>query len=330
MLRWGLLGTSFISETMAQAINADSGSTIQAVAGRRPEAVNSFCEKFPTQQTYHDYHALINDPTVDIVYIGLPNHLHHEYAIACAKAGKHALCEKSLSIDMQKTQAIVDAVSQSQIFFVEGLMYLHHPLLQKYVELLNDNVIGNVRTVSGQYCADIAQFVNRDGAGAIFNLGCYPASLLHLTVQTVFGSDIWSSFDLKAFGSISDKDGNICETAMTLALPNGVTAQLHTAETFGMFSEFVVVGEMGSLRFLSNPWLPEKDGNVIEITPFDGDAQRIEIMADGDAFYYQVKQIREALEQGKRIIGRPIPSLQDSFEIMQILTKWHDAARLSS
>ncbi|MFT7584901.1 MAG: putative dehydrogenase [Cellvibrionaceae bacterium] len=320
-LRWGILGTSFISETMGKAINEDSGSIIQAVAGRRQEAIDSFAEQFSVVCKYDNYQALISDPDVDIVYIGLPNHLHHTYVLDSIAAGKHILCEKSLSIDMQKSQKMIDSVSDSQLFFIEGLMYLHHPLIKKLVDLLQSNVLGKVRTVSGQYCADIAQFVNPAGKGALYNLGCYPLSLLHLVLQTAYGNDVWSDFDLTGIGNISTKDGNICEASLNLGFPNGVTARLHTAETYGMFSDFVIVGEKGSLRFDSNPWLPEKS-NKMTLTLFDEEPEPIRVTAEGDAFFYQVKHIREAILQGHKTLNRPAPRLQDSFEIMQILTRW--------
>lgn len=321
LLRWGILGTSFISETMAAAINADVGSTIQAVAGRRQEAVEDFAKKFSVSNKYDNYQALIQDSEVDIVYIGLPNHLHHTYVIEAARAGKHILCEKSLSIDMEKTQQIVAAVGNSKQLFIEGLMYLHHPFIRKLIEVLESNVLGNIKTLSGQYCADIAQFVNPDGGGALYNLGCYPVSLLHLVLQTVFGESIWSDFALNGMGNISKIDGNICEASLNLSFPNGVTARMHTAETYGMLSDFLIVGDKGSLRFDTNPWLPEKS-NSMTITPFDGESTKIDVPAAGDAFFYQIKAIRDAIKQGKTDLVRPAPRLQDSIEIMQILTRW--------
>lgn len=321
MLRWGILGTSFISETVAKAILADPGSSIQAVAGRRQSVIDTFAEEFAVPNKYNSYEELIQDPQVDIVYIGLPNHLHHTYILESVSANKHVLCEKSLSIDLEKSQLIVDAVTDSEVFFIEGLMYLHHPLMTKLVEVLQDNIIGDVRTVSGQYYADIAEFVNPDSKGAIYNLGCYPVSLLHLVLQTSYGSEVFDGLEITGFGSLSEKDGNICEASMQLRLPNGVVGLIHTAETFGMFSEFVVIGEKGSLRFVTNPWLPG-ELNTLELTSVDGERQQIEVTGDGDAFYYQIKNIRQAIEQGRRYIDRPAARLQDSFEVMSILSKW--------
>ena len=323
MVKWGILGTSFISETMAQAINNDHGSTIQAIAGRRKLATDAFAQNYAVPTKYTDYDELISDPEVDIVYIGLPNHLHHRFIQSAASAGKHILSEKSLSIDMEKTHQILEAVIGYDKLVIEGLMYLHHPFTQKLIELLNSKVIGNIRTISGQYCADIAKFVNPDGGGAIYNLGCYPISLLHLVIQNRFGDGIWADAGLKAIGKESKLDGNICEASLLIDFPNGVSATIHTAETFGMYSNFVIVGDEGSLQFETNPWLPERS-NLLMLTKFSGEKEQFPVNATGNAFDFQVTAIRNAIEQGKKQIARPAPSIQDSFEIMKILTQWEE------
>ncbi len=327
MLRWGILGTSFISETMAQSIENDEGSVIYAVAGRRMESAEQFCQKFSATKLYDNYSSLINDPDVDVVYIGLPNHLHHTYTIEAAEAGKHILCEKSLSIDPEKTREIAEAVNKSSGLFIEGLMYLHHPFTAKLVELIESGVIGEIKSITGQYCADIARFVNPESKGAIFNLGCYPVSLMHLVFQTTFGEDIWNNYKLSAFGSVSPKDGNICDTSLNIQLSNGVTARIHTSETYGdIFSDFSIIGEKGILRYQSNPWLPESSDNVIELKLFEQQPEPVEVTAESDAFFYQVKNIREAIKQEKQHYPRPLPRIQDSEEIMMILSKWEQAS----
>ncbi len=329
MLRWGILGTSFISDTVAQAIVNDPGSSIQAVAGRRQQAVDQFSDKFPVATGYTDFQALINDPEVDLVYVGLPNHLHHQYIIAALEAGKHVLGEKSLSIDMDKTQQIVGAVKKSPNFFIEGLMYLHHPLVYQLQQLIQDKAIGELKSISGSYCADIAQFVNPDSKGAIYNLGCYPISLMHLMIKTAFPESAFENYQLAAQGNLSEKDHNICNASLSLKLSNGLTARIHTAETYGMAHQFTLIGDKGTINLLSNPWLPEAKGNQIELKLYDQPAQLIELDAEGDAFLYQTRQVREAIEQGRQFLPDACPTIDDSQQIMQLLTGWESAARTS-
>ena len=49
-------------------------------------------------------HWYKKDESVDIIYIALPNHVHHEYVIKAAQNGKAILCDKSLSVDMDKIE----------------------------------------------------------------------------------------------------------------------------------------------------------------------------------------------------------------------------------
>lgn len=325
MLNWGIIGTSFISDTLAEAIGKDPESQVVAVAGRRPEAVGEFQRKYGVDAIYLDYDAFLANEQIDVVYIALPNHLHHTYVIKAATAGKHILCEKSLSIDMAKSDAALAAVAERGVFFMEGLMYLTHPLIDKLVSLLQSGVLGKLRTISGQYCADIAQFVNPGSKGAIYNLGCYPASLLHLVMQTVYGAEVFADYRLQAMGNVLARDGNVCDTTVQLRFANGMLARLHCAENYGETAVFTITGDAAELRFGTNPWLPTAKGNLIEIHRYGQGVEQIEVTAKDDAFFYEVRLVRACIEQEVLEAPRPAPRRSDSREIMKLLTGWETA-----
>lgn len=87
MLRWGLLGTGFISNATAEAIGASDGSVIRAIAGRNPDAVAEFQNKYDIPVAAHGFDDVINNLEIDVIYIGVPNHVHHTLSIAAAKQG---------------------------------------------------------------------------------------------------------------------------------------------------------------------------------------------------------------------------------------------------
>lgn len=324
MINWGILGTSFISGIMADAIEAAAGHQLYAVAGRSAANLEAFCQQHPAKQTFNDYAQLIADPDVDVIYIALPNHVHHEYIIQAARAGKAILCEKSLSIDMEKTEIALAAIKEHKVFFVEGLMYLHHPLIAELVTHLKSGILGDIRAITARYGADIAQFVNPDSRGAIYNLGCYPASLIHLVMQLSYG-DKAKQYQISANGR-RGLDGNIVETSALLTWPDRAVAHLHCVEDYGMFWDFSIQGSAGTLRIESNPWLPEAQANLITIEIYGQETQKIEVSAEGDAFHYQVQAVGKALKQNLQELSRPAARLQDSFEIMQLLTQWENLA----
>ncbi|WP_026973355.1 Gfo/Idh/MocA family protein [Aliagarivorans marinus] len=323
-LRWGILGTSFISGVMAEAIQLDGSSELYAIAGRSPEPRQAMAKQYGIPVQHDDYQALIDDPQVDIVYIALPNHVHHDYVVKAAQAGKAILCEKSLSVDMPKTELALAAVEQHQVFFAEGLMYLNHPLIATLCELVNSGEIGTLRAISAQYTAAISQFVNPGSKGALFNLGCYPASLVHLLLQQ---SGNLSDYQLQATGR-RGADGNICDSAATIQFANGITAQLHTAEDYGLHASFSVLGDKGSIELLNNPWLPSKE-NRLRVRHYEQPAREICVDAEGDGFLYQVRAILAALRAGNKQLARPAAGWEDSRQIMQLLSDWHSAAELA-
>ncbi len=173
-MRWGIVGTSFISRTVVQAIHASDGSEVHTVVGRDPGRLAAFADDFAVPHATTDLDTMLGDPDIDVVYIGLPNHKHHEATIAASNAGKAVLSEKSLTTTLADAEALTSAVAGNATFFVEGLMYLTHPLYRTVVDVLSDGRLGTLHSVSGRYAAPIAETVNAEGRGTIYNLGCYP------------------------------------------------------------------------------------------------------------------------------------------------------------
>ena len=322
--QWGILGTSFISGVMAEAIRQDGQSQIYAVAGRSPEPREALAKQYDIPVQHDSYDALIADPEVDIVYIALPNHLHHQYVVKAAEAGKAILCEKSLSVDMEKTDAALAAVVEHQVFFAEGLMYLNHPFTAKILEVVKSGQIGELRSIQGQYTAAISQFVNPDSKGALYNLGCYPVSLLHLIIEQCCGSEVVDSYTVSAMGR-RGQDGNICEAQANFKFGNSLMAQLHTAEDYGLHAEFTVLGSTGSLQVTSNPWLPDAK-NQLTVTQYEQTPEVIDVEAEGDGFLYQVRAVLKALDGNDVQLSRPAARPEDSRQIMKLLTDWEAAA----
>ena len=128
MLRWAIVGTSFISDTMARAIEASPGSVATVVVGRDAGRLEAFRDRHGIGRAVTNLEEALAAPEVDVVYLGTPNHVHHEATILAAAAGKAVLSEKSLTVSMEQADALLKSVRDS-VFFVEGLMYLAHPRL---------------------------------------------------------------------------------------------------------------------------------------------------------------------------------------------------------
>lgn len=326
MLRWAVLGTGFISNTVIEAIARSDGSRVDLVVGRNPESVHDMQSRHAIDRGSVSFDEAVGDPNIDAVYIGLPNHTHHELTVAASAAGKAVLSEKSLTTTMVDAHTLVDAVRANGTFFVEGLMYLAHPTMSRFVSILGDGRLGTLRSINAGYAANIAAVVNPAGGGTLYNLGCYPMSLTHLVVQAMFGDDAFADRDMVALGSINS-DGNVSQAAATMRFGCGVFASVHSTDDYGTASHFSVVGDNGVLRFVTNPWLPVAGANVIEWTSFDGASELITIDDPEDAFFHQTRLVERCVSSGALEANRPSPRLNDSLEIMQALTDWEAICR---
>lgn len=327
MLRWGILGTSFISDTMADAIATSETSCLQAVMGRDPGRLAAFASRHGIARRYGEIDALLADDTVDIVYVGLPNNVHHSAVIAAARRGKPMVSEKSLTVTMAEAQALADAVRTSGVFFMEGLMYLNHPLIAELGSLLRSGRLGQIRSINGLYAADIARFVNPAGGGTLFNLGCYPVSLLHYVLQTACGDDAFGRRKIAGQGNMSGTADTVADAAVSVRFSNGVLATLQSTDSYGMAWSFAIHGDKGVARFRTNPWLPVAGDNVIEVEIHGNAPEQIVVSTGLDAFQHQVLTAEAALRDGLAQAHRPSPRLVDSLEIMAFLTEWDACCR---
>ena len=325
-IKWAVIGTGFISNKAIDGMKQSSGSELYSVFGRQPDLVSDFQARHSIPHGTTDLDAVLADEAVDAIYIGLPNHMHHEVTIKAAKAGLAVLSEKSLTTTMDEADALLSAVSQSETFFVEGLMYLAHPLLQRFVEVLQDGRLGALRSINGYYCANIWDVVNPKGMGTLYNLGCYPVSLLQLTVQTMCAAETFTDRQMQGFGNLSS-DGTICDAACSVRFGNGVLATLQSTDSYGTGNDFSVIGDNGILSFVTNPWQPVAGRSTLKWSPFEGNVELIHVDDPFDAFYHQTKLVELHVSRGDREAARPSPQHKDSWEIMDFLTSWEASCR---
>jgi predicted dehydrogenase len=138
--------------------------------------------------------ALLADPTVDAIYISLPNHLHAQWIVRCAEAKKHILCEKPLTTNFAEAMTAVVAARYHDVFLVEAFMYRCHPQTARLVELIRAGTIGDVRLIQANFSynmhgpqEDIRQ-QNAAAGGGIMDVGFTRRSLSRNPTAAATGS----------------------------------------------------------------------------------------------------------------------------------------------
>jgi predicted dehydrogenase len=184
-LRWGVLSTADIGQRKwipgVRRAPQQRGEIV-AIASRDGATAARVAPDLGIPRAHDSYEALLADPEVEAVYIPLPNHLHLEWALAAAKAGKHVLCEKPLALTSADAEQMVAAAREAGVLLMEAFMYRLHPSWQAVRELIASGRIGRLQTVQSwfsYYNDDPRNIRNiRDaGGGALLDIGCYCVNL---------------------------------------------------------------------------------------------------------------------------------------------------------
>ena len=318
-VNWGILGTSPISEKIARAILESGTSKLAAVGGHSLHKAKNFAETFSIDNYYDDYQALLDDDELDAIYIGLPNYLHAEWIIRCAKAGKHILCEKPFVTSIWEAHEAIAAVKTAKVFCMEALMYRCHPFTAKLREIIQNKVIGDIKLINATYMADIAKIANPVRGGCILNLGCYPVSLVRLLIGK-------EPVEITAL-NIQDAKKQDRQASLLMKFDHEILAVVNTADHIGTYTQFNIFGTQGHLNVITNPWMPTRENNRImiyrndETIPFD-----VILNADKSLYTYEIDAVNQRILQldNQKIID--IVSLEDSWGNMAVLEAWQNQA----
>ena len=185
-LRWGILSTADIGRSkVVPAMKRAARTKIVAVGSRDAERAREYARELDIPTVHASYEELLADKDVDAVYIPLPNHLHAEWTMAAARAGKHVLCEKPLAMNAAEAARMVAVSEQEGVLLAEAFMYRLHPSWRRVLEIVRSGRIGRLMAVQSWF-----SYFNDDptnirnvvevGGGALYDVGCYCVNLSRL------------------------------------------------------------------------------------------------------------------------------------------------------
>ena len=125
-IRWGVVGTGGIANSMAGMIKMADASEISAVSSRRMATAQAFAAKHDVPSAFDSWQAMIDSDQVDAIYVATPTSVREEICIAAAKGGKHVLGEKPFA-SLPSVKRIVDACRDNDVAFMDGTHFVHHP-----------------------------------------------------------------------------------------------------------------------------------------------------------------------------------------------------------
>lgn len=274
-LRFGVVGTNFISDWFVQACARTNGRAVPtAVLSRSRETGEAFAARNGIEAVFTDPDAMAAE--VDAVYIASPNALHHPQAMRAIAAGRHVLVEKVMGTSVAQVTEILDAAARQGVVAMEATRHLHAPAHQLIRETLPRlGAVRQVRFAKCQYSSRYDRFRAGDiqnafdpalGNSALADIGVYvlePAIDLFGVPVTATGASVVLPNGFEGAGSMTLGYGALVVDLSWSKITAGVTPS-------------VILGEDGVLAIddLAEP-------SLIELRPRGGDP--VVLLEEADA-----------------------------------------------
>jgi xylose dehydrogenase (NAD/NADP) len=316
-LKWGLLCTANINRRLIPAIRAAERAELLAVSSRSQERAEDYAAEWDIPRAHGSYEAMLEDPDIDALYISLPNSLHAEWTIRAAEAGKHVLCEKPLALNVAECDDMISAAEWAGVVVIEAVMYLHHPLLLKARQLVQEGAVGRVTLVRGAFSffldrVNDVRWKPELGGGSLWDVGSYPVSFIRWIAgepAEVFGWHLPSSSGVDA------------SFAGVLRCKDGVLGIFDSGFRHPFRTEAEVIGTEGTL-VIEQPFIIGPESRILLRRGAEDEVEYI--VPEISAYQCEVEALTAAVLDGEDL---PVP-LASSRANVATLSALYESARL--
>src|SRR6516165_7928784 len=127
---------------------------VVAISDIDKDRLHQVANQFRIGRRYPDFHALLEDPVVDVVAVCVPAQLHAEAALAALESGKHLFIEKPLALNMDDSDRLIKRASQSHSKVMVGFNLRRHRLTRKTLAVIEKGTLGSIEAVRSVLTTD--------------------------------------------------------------------------------------------------------------------------------------------------------------------------------
>lgn len=312
MIRFGVIGTSWITEDFIECGKMSSEFSLEAVYSRTEDKAREFAAKHQAKYFFTDLLEMAQSDVIDAVYIASPNSLHKEQSLIFINNKKHVLCEKTIASNAIEFKEMVDRAKANKVVLMEAMKSTCTPNYKVLKEALNK--IGKVRRYFASYCQYSSRYdlykeggnpniFNKDfSAGSVMDIGIYciyPCIDLFGKPKQIFSSSVNLDSGVDGMGSVimqySDMDAVI----------------MHSKITNSTLS-CEIQGEGGSI-YVDKIQTPKK----IEIVYNNGQIEDLTVGQREDTMFYEVQEFINTITTNK--IESDVNSHKLSGDVLEVL-----------
>ncbi|WP_026699808.1 Gfo/Idh/MocA family protein [Salibacterium aidingense] len=317
-VNWGILSTAAIAKkqvipALQQADNAEPAA-VASGSGKAAE----LARQYDIPKAYENYEELLDDPEIDIVYIPLPNGLHAKWVKEAAKRGKHVLCEKPAALTAEEAQDMIRFCEESNVLFMEALMYQFQPQYQRVKEIIASGEIGEVKLMRSSFTFMLEELEGNIrmsralGGGSLYDIGCY---CIH-AIRHILDSE---PVKVYAAEERHPEYGVDMSAVVTMTMRNGVNAYFDCGMNMTERNTYEVVGTKGTIEGAA-AYVPQPDGEC-RLTITNENMETREENISGYYYTIGVEYLSNCVINGMKPEFKP----ENTIKNMKVLDACHES-----
>jgi len=335
-VNWGIIGLGRIAEVFSNAFGEAENAQLLAVASREQKKLNHFKNHFNLESKFlfDNYEDLISCDDIDIVYIALPNSLHHQWIIECIKNKKNILVEKPATLTFAEAIDIKRNLDNKNLFFGEAFMYRYLPQINLVINTIKNKEIGNLLSMETSFGMNLLtkkkffllkkkkkidhkerKFNKKLGGGCIFDLGCYSSSFSLLIASLIDNHNI-NNLKLINIQNEMGETGVDIDSYAEILFENGFKSKIQSSFKRNLGNQSTITGDKGSL-IINDTW----KGNRI-IKKIDNYNEELELNTFKNIYTHQIIQISKNIINNENRPNFPGMNLDETILNSKIIEKW--------
>lgn len=178
ILRAGLIGCGSLGRTHSQALADLEGMKMVAFCDVRPEGAQALCDQFGGDYATTEARQVLEDPSLQAIYICTHHDTHAELCIAAAEQGKHLMVEKPLALTVEECIAVDRAITASGVKCFTAFKMRYYELINKAREIIPEPLLVTMQMTDNTWSPTMWANDPVKGGGNVLSQGCHSCDLL--------------------------------------------------------------------------------------------------------------------------------------------------------
>lgn len=251
-VRVGVIGLGWMGQLHLKYLSGIEGCYIQAVCDKDPRRVDDMMKQYGTNG-YYEYHKLIQDEKVDVVYIAAPQFCHYEMAKAVMETGKHFLCEKPLALTREEVNELRRLARNYSGKIIIDFPERFSVATEEAMNEIQEGKLGKIQFMRGNFRFSMKEHANIHGSWVFDKKkggGLILESSVHLwdTVRYMTGQEIMAVGAVAHYHPEMDfEDSFFCIAYLSDGAIASIDMNGWMPKEFDTDKRFEIVGEEGAV-----------------------------------------------------------------------------------